>query len=128
MDEIVDIIKTRVVKDGDAIMFDIDDTLIDNSTHEIIPHIKELLDLGIKLNYKIVIITARPGDKKSQEFTETELELHDIKYHFLGYCSPEDKSFVKQHLMKIQKWHFVLSVGDMPTDLTDSEMYIQVTS
>tara|TARA_B110000858_G_scaffold193996_1_gene247590 strand:+ start:1028 stop:1411 length:384 start_codon:yes stop_codon:yes gene_type:complete len=126
MDNVLEHITSRERRDGDAVMFDIDDTLINSQTGKVIPHVKSLLDMCKQLGYKIVIITARAGDSVSQDYTEKELTEHNIRYDFLGYCDPDTKSYLKQYLMKKEGWHFVLSVGDMWTDLTDSDIYLLV--
>ena len=126
MDEILEHVTTRNVLTGDAVMFDIDDTLIDSRTGKVIRHVRSLLDTCKQLGYKIVIITARPGDYHSQQYTEYELARHNIKYDFLGYCEATSKSYLKKYLMENEGWHFVLSVGDLYTDLTDSDIYLLV--
>ena len=126
MEEVIRYITRHRREPGDSIMFDIDDTLIDSRTHKTVPHIKNLLDLCKQIGYNIVIITARPGDPYSQEYTEEQLEAHGIKYDLLAYCVPESKTYVKRHLTDTRNWNFVLSVGDQPTDLTDSDIYLLV--
>lgn len=126
MDEVLEHITQRTVATGDAVMFDIDDTLINSKTNKPIKHVVELLNTCKQLGYKIVIITARTGDSYTQEYTEKQLAENYITYNFLGYCDPQTKSYVKQQLMKNEGWHFVLSVGDMWTDLTDSDIYLLV--
>ena len=126
MDNVLEHITYRDLHTGDAVMFDIDDTLINSQTGKVIPHVKSLLDTCKKIGYKIVIITARPGDSDTQDYTEKELAKHNIRYDFLGYCDPETKSYFKRYLMKKEGWHFVLSVGDMWTDLTDSDIYLLI--
>ena len=126
MEDVLNHINSRERREGDAVMFDIDDTLINVETGKVIPHVKSLLDLCKQRGYKIVIITARTGDSYTQDYTEKEIAQHNIRYDFLGYCDPETKTYLKQHLMKKEGWHFVLSVGDMWTDLTDSDIYLLV--
>lgn len=126
MEDVLHHINSRERREGDAVMFDIDDTLINSRTGKTIWHVKRLLDVCKELAYKIVIITARSGDPVTQSHTENQLAKHNIRYDFLGYCDPESKSFLKQYLMKKEGWHFVLSVGDLWTDLTDSDIYLLV--
>lgn len=127
MEEIVSFIKTRNKNNGDSVMFDIDDTLINQKTGKIIKHIKKLLDLCISRGYKVAIITARPPFEDNVMWTERQLMYHSIRYNFLAFCSPQDKTHCKKHLIEKEGWNFVLSVGDQPTDLTDSDMYLLVT-
>jgi Predicted hydrolases of the HAD superfamily len=104
-------------------MFDIDDTLIFTNGRPNIPVIN-LLNKARELGYHIVIITARPGIQKFVEMTIQELGKYGIRYDYLGFTSAETK-----HLMKKQlPYHFVLSVGDMPTDLTGSDYALSISS
>jgi hypothetical protein len=127
MENVVSFINIRKRKPGDCVMFDIDDTLIDAKTEKTITHVKKLLDLCIYKKYKVAIITARPPLAENMKWTEQQLKDHSIRYDFLGFCAPQDKTLCKQHLTQTRGWNFVLSVGDQPTDLTDSEMYLLVT-
>jgi len=127
MENVVSFIENRERREGDSVMFDIDDTLIDEKTEKTIIHVKKLLDLCTSKGYNIAIITARPSHSETIDWTTEQLKEHSIKYDFLGFCSPLDKSLCKQHLTQTRGWNFVLSVGDQPTDLTDSEMYLLVT-
>ena len=80
-----------------------------------IPIIELLYDAKSQ-GYKIVIITARPGINQNINWTKEQLKLYQIPYHYLGFTSAQTKTLMKQHL----PYNFILSVGDMPTDLTDS--------
>lgn len=108
---------------NDAAMFDIDDTLIWTNGTPNIPII-QLLHRMKALGYKIVIITARPRFQMVIQFTEKQLAAHGITYDYLGFTSAEEKSLMKRRL----GYNFVLSVGDMPTDWTDSKYYINTSS
>lgn len=106
----------------DAVMFDIDDTLITMSGKPIVPII-ELAKQAIRLGYHIVIITARPGWDTNIEWTIKQLKSIGVEYTYLGFTSPETKTKMKQQL----PYNFIMSVGDSLTDLTDS-MYTINTS
>jgi hypothetical protein len=108
-------ISNRQVMEGDAVMFDIDDTLIFVNKQPIFPII-ELLYRAQYLGYKIVIITARLGTD--------ELASFNISYDYIGFTTPQTKSAMKRAL----PYRFILSVGDMPTDLTDSQHYINTSN
>ena len=108
---------------NDAAMFDIDDTLIWTTGEPNVPII-ELLHRMKALGYKIVIITARPGFPLSVNLTRQQLANHGIMYDYLGFTSAKTKSLMK----KMLGYNFVLSVGDMPTDWTDSKYYINTSS
>lgn len=112
---------TRNVYNSDAVMFDIDDTLIftDNTPNiEIINLLLRLLYRG----YKIIIITARPGYKSNINWTKDQLKYHNIPYHELYFCPPEQKTIVKMQ----SPYNYLLSVGDQDTDLTDSKYYLKI--
>jgi|TARA_B110000902_G_scaffold24369_1_gene26867 hypothetical protein len=119
----IEYISNRVVIKNDAVMFDIDDTLIYVNKKPIFPMI-ELLYRAKYLGYKIVIITARLGIEEIINWTANELASLNISYDYLGFTTPQTKSDMKRGL----PYRFILSVGDMPTDLTDSEHYINTSS
>jgi predicted HAD superfamily phosphohydrolase YqeG len=108
---------------NDAAMFDIDDTLIWTNGEPNTPIIY-LLHKMKALGYKIVIITARPGLETVVKITQQQLAAHGIVYDYLGFTSAETKTLMKRRL----GYNFVLSVGDMPTDWTDSKYYINTSS
>lgn len=113
----------RNVMPHDAIMFDIDDTLIFTDGRPNVPII-ELLVIGKFLGYKIIIITARPALENNVKWTINQLRNYNISYDYLGFTSPEAKILMKQSL----PFNFVLSVGDMPTDLTGSTYYLNISN
>ena len=119
----IEYISNRTVIEGDAVMFDIDDTLIFVNKQPIFPII-ELLYRAQYLGYKIVIITARLGTEEIINWTANELASFNISYDYLGFTTPQTKSEMKRSL----PYRFILSVGDMPTDLTDSEHYINTSN
>ena len=69
------------------------------------------------MGYKIIIITARPGLGHVINWTVNQLQEYEIVYDYLGFTSAETKGLMKKQL----PYNFILSVGDMPTDLTESE-------
>jgi len=119
----VEYISNRVIQENDAVMFDIDDTLIRVNKQPIVPMIK-LLDEAIFMGYNIVIITARPGFKPVIQWTMEELAEYGISYDYLGFTSAETKGLMKQQL----PYNFVLSVGDLYTDLTDSQHFLNTSN
>ena len=106
----------RKLKKNDAVMFDIDDTLIFTNRNPNTSMI-ELLHEASLMGYQIVIITARPGVERVMRWTIQQLSEYNIEYHYLGFTSAETKHLMKRRL----PYNFILSVGDMPTDLTESE-------
>ena len=116
-------ISNRVIHPLDAVMFDIDDTLIFTNGNPNIPMI-ELLYQARKMGYKIVIITARPGIGRVIRWTTEQLRDYRIPYDYLGFTSADTKGLMKNHL----PYNFVLSVGDLPTDLTNSEHALNISN
>ena len=116
-------ISNRAIHPLDAVMFDIDDTLIFTNGHPNIPMI-ELLYQARKMGYKIVIITARPGIGRVIRWTTEQLRDYRIPYDYLGFTSADTKGLIKNHL----PYNFVLSVGDLPTDLTNSEHALNISN
>ena len=112
----IEYISTRPVRVDDAVMFDIDDTLIFTDGTPI-THMIELLHIARHLGYKIVIITARPGLKPVIDWTINQLGKYNIPSDYLGFTSASTKTLMKKRL----PYNFILSVGDLDTDLTDSE-------
>lgn len=114
---------SRKIQPNDAVMFDIDDTLIftgGEPNHPII----ELLRIAKHLGYKIIIITARPGFKDVVNWTINELASYNITYDYLGFTSAQTKILMKREL----PYNFILSVGDMPTDLTGSPYALNISN
>ncbi len=107
-------------KPNDAVMFDIDDTLIWTNGQPNTPII-DLLHKMKGLGYKIIIITARHGFEEVVKWTVKQLEEYKIVYDYLGFTSSTTKTLMKKKL----GYNFVLSVGDLPTDWTDSRYYIK---
>jgi predicted HAD superfamily phosphohydrolase YqeG len=113
----------RPVQKGDAVMFDIDDTLIftdDTPNQPII----DLVHIAKRLGYEVVIITARPDREEVIQWTIEQLHGHTIDFDTIGFTSAETKTQMKQHM----KNKFILSVGDLPTDLTDSEHWLNISN
>ena len=108
----------------DAAMFDIDDTLIASDTGKIIQDVYDLYKSVQKKGYKMVIITARPGFHKNVLWTRQQLRDIDITFDELVFTPPLSKSLYKQD----SKYTYILSVGDMDTDLTDSKYSIKVSN
>ena len=102
-----------------AVMFDIDDTLIDYNGKPIKPIIK-LLNTCIKAGLIVVIITAR--DYKYYDITIDQLLKWNIDYEFLFLRNPGDdikkfKSNIKQKLAEENDIVTIMSVGDNVIDV-----------
>jgi len=107
----------RRIGPRDAVMFDIDDTLINQNRVPMRKNI-QLLMYCKALGYKIVIMTARPPS----DFTKRQLNDLGIPYDFLLFVPARDKTRVKKQL----NLHFILSVGDQVTDLGGSTYWIKL--
>lgn len=110
-----------------AVMFDIDDTLIRESDGQPIKEMINLLRRSRMAGYRVVIITARPWYSANVEWTQRQLAQYGIYYDDIYFCYPNDKTRVKRELIEKYGYHFLLSVGDKPTDLTDSDNYINTS-
>tara|TARA_R110000851_G_scaffold235288_2_gene387855 strand:- start:1694 stop:2092 length:399 start_codon:yes stop_codon:yes gene_type:complete len=98
----------------DAVMFDIDDTLIRSSDKTPIRDSFNILRLAKTFGYKIIIITAR--SRESRAWTENQLRQYGIYWDQLYFIS----AGLKGELKRRTGLRFVLSVGDLETDCTDS--------
>jgi len=117
-----DILKDRVIGEKDAVMFDIDDTLIFTNGHANTEMI-DLLNYSKRLGYKIIIITARPFSIVTRQFTIMQLKKYGIIYDEL-YLTP---ALNKGNVKKQSGYNYILSVGDQETDLTHTKYGIKIT-
>jgi hydroxymethylpyrimidine pyrophosphatase-like HAD family hydrolase len=115
------ILKNRVINEKDAVMFDIDDTLIFTNGKANVPIIK-LLHYAKHLGYKIIIITARPMIQATVEFTKIQLNQYGIPYDALIITPAHNKGNIKRKT----GLNYILSVGDMDTDLTDTKYALKI--
>jgi ribonucleotide monophosphatase NagD (HAD superfamily) len=113
----------RTVKENDAVMFDIDDTLISSRDKKVIEPVYNIYKALKQRGYKIVIITARPGFQENIEWTERQLKEINVQYDVLVFTPPENKGKFKRN----SNYNYILSVGDMDTDLTDSVYSIKIS-
>jgi len=117
------LLKDRIIKDKDAVMFDIDDTLIFISGRANKPIIN-LLHYCSHLGYTIVIITARPDRIWMHQFTKWQLKRYNIIYDELLFIPAELKGEAKAS----SGYNYILSVGDMDTDLTNSAFGLKISN
>jgi len=120
MDIVLNKLRTHKKYENDGVMFDIDDTLIRSSDGVIINDIFKILVHAYNMGYKVIIVTARPPE--SEEYTRAQLQEKDISYHGLYFAPPGEKGKLKRSL----NIRFVLSVGDLETDCTDSLFALKV--
>lgn len=102
-----------------AVMFDIDDTLIDYSGKPI-KNIIKLLNKCISQKLIVIIITARADAYKEE--TIQQLEANDIKYGALFLRSANDdintfKSNIKKKLAEQSDITTIMSIGDNIIDI-----------
>ena len=115
------ILKNRVVGEKDAVMFDIDDTLIFTNGNANVPIIK-LLHYAKSLGYKIIIITARTAVRGTVEITQYQLKQYGIPYDALVITPAYNKGNIKRE----SGLNYVLSVGDQDTDLTYTQHALKI--
>ena len=111
----------RAVSRGDAVMFDIDDTLIHvdgTPIQEMIALIQTCKNLG----YRIIIMTARPNVPENHTYTQMQLSDFGIPYNAVYFVPAEQKTDIK----KQTGLKYILSVGDMETDIGYSEKFIKL--
>ena len=105
-----------------AIVFDIDDTLIDskgNSIHSIIA----LYNFSKQLGITPIIITNRSGHYQNIEYTKEQLKQHNIVGFKLLYFRPPHKWNPWRYKLKAREnvkdkgYNVVMSIGDMEWDI-----------
>lgn len=106
-----------------AVMFDIDDTLIDSDTGIRLQSVVDILNRCVESALRIVIITARPYYERNYIWTAKQLTDLDIYYDELWFCPAPYKNNLKVKL----GYDFLLSVGDQPTDLGESHRNILIS-
>jgi predicted HAD superfamily phosphohydrolase YqeG len=111
----------RTIQENDAVMFDIDDTLL-RTDGSIIKEMVYLFQTCKSLGYKMIVITARPPSEENIDITKKQLHSNGIRPDVLFFADPDRKTTAKEQL----KLHFVLSVGDMYTDLGGSDYSIKL--
>ena len=116
-----DCIMYRKRAQGDAVMFDIDDTLL-HANGTPIPDMISLLRICKYHGYYIVIITARPSHEMNRMRTREELISNGIFPDVVYFAPAEEKTACKRQT----NLHYVLSVGDMKTDLHGGDYFIKL--
>ena len=113
--------RNRTVRENEAVMFDIDETLFQSDGSPI----RDVIDLFhecTNLGYRIIIITARPDCKYSHEYTREQLTSNGLFPHEVYFVPADQKDAIKQQT----GLHYVLSVGDLCTDLGHSDAFIKL--
>lgn len=111
----------RVIAETDAVMFDIDETLIHVDGTPIIEMIS-LLNKCRDMGYNVIIITARPDYPIDHHYTKCQLISFGIYPHAVYFVPPHKKTKVKEQT----GLRYLLSVGDLCTDLGGSDYWIKL--
>jgi hypothetical protein len=117
----IEYVRNRTVGENDAVMFDIDETLF-QSNGEPIQDVIDLFHECDRLGYRIIIITARPDYAVNHHYTQVQLTSYGLYPHEVYFVPPEDKDAIKDQT----GLHYVLSVGDLCTDLGRSDAFIKL--
>ncbi len=118
-------INSRNYKHGDAIMFDIDDTLLKipkNKNNPLVPikNIITLLNFCKSKGYRIILITARPDNNicpGNREGTINDLKKNGIYYDELHLDCTKTNKMYKSDLKGNLTSNIVMSIGDQEEDI-----------
>jgi len=115
----MDILRRIPFDSNQAVVFDIDDTLIDSATHKPIQIIVDIYFYCLRRGYKLYIITARPYFLKNVLWTLEELQrigLTNFKLKLRpGYI--EDIARWKMEARETIPENVIMSLGDQPGDM-----------
>ena len=106
-----------------AVVFDIDDTLINSSTNRIMPTVFKLYQNCRKKGYNIYIITARPHTPYSIQLTLRQLYALGIGgFKNIAFRPPLEFNVYKYKLnaRKAIKDKVIMSVGDKRWDIGEA--------
>lgn len=116
------ILSKHVLMSDDAVMFDIDDTLINSNCGKPIKWVVDIFHLCKKLGYITIIITARPDSDENKRYTKNELSKCGIEADLLLFALPENKTTTKNQL----KNRIIMSFGDQITDLDGGLYFVKL--
>ena len=122
----MDILEKIPFSPNQAVIFDIDDTLIDSTTHRIIPKVFELYQYCRNKGYNIYIITARPRIPYGIRLTLTQLHALGIAgFKNIAFRPPMEFSIPNYKLAarKAIKDNVIMSVGDKRWDIGEGGGY-----
>lgn len=118
--EIQDIFMNRIFDPMDAVIFDIDDTVID-SLGEPIPAIIALTKFFRFKGAAIFFITARVGEDFVRKHTEAQMQKLNISYNAIYYRHnfyDNPWTFKRDvRCMLSSQYRIILSIGDKPWDI-----------
>ena len=113
---------TRRVDLTDAVMFDIDDTLIESKTGRPIEWTVDLFRLTQSLGYTCIIITARPDTPDTRMGTTLQLSRLGVFPNVLLFVPASQKSAQKSRL----PYTIIMSFGDLWTDVGATRHYVKL--
>jgi predicted HAD superfamily phosphohydrolase YqeG len=106
--------------DNQAVVFDIDDTLITSDTHQPMPKTLSLFKYCVNRGYNVYIITARARTNEAIKFTLQQLSSHGITgFRSIAFRNPNDFNIpkFKEDARKSIPQTVIMSVGDQPWDI-----------
>lgn len=125
-DNIVGTLDSLVLPNNPIVVYDVDNTLIDNNGRPLVPIIQTYNYVKSK-GINTAIVTARVGTSENVEYTRQQLSHHGINGYLYMYFRPVHNigDAAGQHYFKFksrknihERGHtVVMSVGDMPWDI-----------
>ena len=115
----MDILERIPFNSNQAVVFDIDDTLISSNTYKPIPSILNLYNYCFTKGYHLYIITARPNTRRTIIHTLWQLKLHGITGFKIQF-RPQfnlDVATYKLNARKSIPQTVIMSVGDQRWDI-----------
>jgi predicted secreted acid phosphatase len=122
LDHIKQSLRSYVPAENDAVVFDIDDTLIDQKTKEVIQPVYDFYTF-LKERMIIFIITARPDLDKTIEYTKNELAKHNIREYKSIYFRKVSNTDIRRYKLYARKdildkgYNILISIGDKEWDI-----------
>jgi len=116
----MDILEKIPFSPDQAVVFDIDDTLIDSTTHKLMPQVFSLYQYCRSKGYNIYIITARPRVPYGIQLTLYQLQYLGITgYKNIAFRPPLNLNvyLYKLNARKAIKDNIIMSVGDQNWDM-----------
>ena len=118
---IIDSFNIMSFTEKSAVIFDIDNTLIDKYGR-LIEEIANIYKVCSQINLKIILITSRPATEESISNTENQLYSLQLKSHILIYFMKPNRTDVglykfnaRQDVFK-RGYRVIYSFGDLDTD------------
>jgi predicted secreted acid phosphatase len=122
LDHIKQSLRSYVPAENDAVVFDIDDTLIDQKTKQVIQPVYDFYTF-LKERMIIFIITARPDLDKTIEYTKNELTKHNIREYKSIYFRKVSNTDIRRYKLYARKdildkgYNILISIGDKEWDI-----------